>query len=153
VEVVDNGGFIEMREFCHIVRFVEFGRIDLVNGIPADFSLLSSSLAMPSIEEFRIHTLPSSHCTKIRLPSSSSTIQPFTKAVAGSFNHTYLFPEKSFSPSIPVSLSESRLASSVLMNEGANVLDVGPTGFELDRRQLGPSPFKVIVVVSDDCDW
>lgn len=55
----------------------------------------------------------------MRLPPRSSTTQPFTKAVCGSLSQTYLFPEKSFSPSMP--LTTSRLNSSVLMNEGAKV--------------------------------
>lgn len=79
-----------------------------------------------------MYTLPSSHWTRIWFSPKSSTIQPRTKAVCGSFNHTYRFPEKSFSPSMLFTTSEPRRISSVLMNDGANVFEVGVPFLELD---------------------
>jgi hypothetical protein len=76
-----------------------------------------------------------------------------TKAVVGSFNHTYLFPEKSFSPSILVSLSGSRLVSSVLMKEGANVVEVGVPVLEVDLRLVGRSPLGASVLEREEYDW
>jgi hypothetical protein len=39
VEVVDDRGLVEMGEFCHVVRLVELGRIDLVYGVRLDLLL------------------------------------------------------------------------------------------------------------------
>ena len=64
--------------------------------------------------------------------SSSSTTQPLTKAVAGSFNQTYLLPEKSFSPSMPLTVGIGFCISSDFMNVGANV----PVAGELPRYEL-----------------
>lgn len=69
-------------------------------------------------------TLPSSHCTSNLWPLSSSTIQPLTKAACGSLSQTYRLPEKSFSPSMPLTASWSMCDSSVLMNEGAKVFEL-----------------------------
>ena len=87
-----------------------------------------------------LHTLPSSHCTSICPCSSSSTIQPLMNAFCGSFSHTYLFPEKSFSPSIPFTSSGLDSDSSALINLGAKVPDpVAGTFFEFDRVRVDPT--------------
>lgn len=39
MEVVNNGGLVEMRELCHVVGLVEFGWIDLVDSLGVDLLL------------------------------------------------------------------------------------------------------------------
>jgi len=39
VEVVDDRGLVEMCEFSHVVGLVEFGGIDLINGVGIDILL------------------------------------------------------------------------------------------------------------------
>lgn len=39
VEVMDDRGLVKMCEFCHIVGLIEFGRIDLINGVGIDVLL------------------------------------------------------------------------------------------------------------------
>lgn len=69
----------------------------------------------------------------MRLPPRSSTTHPLTKAVWGSLSQTYLFPEKSFSPSMPSTTSDLCLISSLLMKEGAKVLDCGVSPLDTFR--------------------
>jgi hypothetical protein len=45
-------------------------------------------------------------------------------------------PEKSFSPSIPFTMSEWFRMSSVLMNDGANVLEAVAVVADLERSRL-----------------
>lgn len=40
VQIMDDGSFVQVRKFCHIVGFVEFGRVDLVNLMRIHFPLL-----------------------------------------------------------------------------------------------------------------
>lgn len=42
VKVVDDAGFVQMGELGHVVRPVEFGRIDLVGLLDVNFSFLYS---------------------------------------------------------------------------------------------------------------
>jgi hypothetical protein len=42
---MDHGGLVQMREFGHIICFVEFGGIDLIDLVRIDFSLLLGVLA------------------------------------------------------------------------------------------------------------
>jgi hypothetical protein len=42
MQVVYNGSFVEVGKFCHIIGFVEFGWVDLVDTIGADLPLLST---------------------------------------------------------------------------------------------------------------
>ena len=39
MEVVDDRGLVKMCEFCHIIGLVEFGGIDLINGVGIDVLL------------------------------------------------------------------------------------------------------------------
>jgi hypothetical protein len=78
-------------------------------------------LAVIQVKEAFPPTFPSSHCTSNLFPSSSSTTQPRTNAFAGSLSQTYLFPEKSFSPSILSTVGSAACMSSDLMNVGAKV--------------------------------
>jgi len=75
-------------------------------------------------KEQSILTLPSSHCIRNIELSISSITSPLTNACFESLTQTYRFPEKSFSPSIPPTLSVVP-SSSVLMNLGANVPGAG----------------------------
>lgn len=73
-------------------------------------------------------------------PPSSSTIHPLTKAVFASLIQTYRFPEKSFSPSIPLTASTLGRIELDCMKAGANVLEAVETEvlvFEALRRCLG----------------
>src|ERR1700750_7725 len=91
------------------------------------------------IEKYRIVplTLPSSHCTNSLSPSSSSTTHPRTNARAGSLSQTYFLPEKSFSPSIPLTLGSLLCISSELMKVGAKVAVTGALLLcELDRIRV-----------------
>jgi len=45
MEVVNNRCFVEMRELRHIVCFVKLGRIDFIDAVSVDFSLLFIELA------------------------------------------------------------------------------------------------------------
>ena len=74
----------------------------------------------------------------MRPSPSSSTTQPFTKAVWGSRSQTYRFPEKSFSPSIPLTTSMLFRKSSVFIKDGAKVAEFGVAFLEESRRCLGP---------------
>lgn len=64
---------------------------------------------------------------------SSSTTHPRTKAVCGSFTHTYRLPEKSFSPSIPCTASAPDRISSDVIKDGANVVELGVVPLEFLR--------------------
>ncbi len=75
-------------------------------------------------KKLRNLTLPFSHWTSNRPLFDSSIIHPLVNADCGSRNHTYLLPEKSFSPSIPSIRSLSSRSAAALMNKGAKVLEV-----------------------------
>jgi len=94
-----------------------------------------------------IHTSPSSLCTSRRSPSNSSSTNPRTNAFSVSRSHTYLFPEKSFSPSSPRIWSAPRRSSSDLIKLGANVPEEGLFFAELDR-----SRFPLGENVGDSCE-
>ncbi|KAL4941042.1 hypothetical protein BDV06DRAFT_195351 [Aspergillus oleicola] len=79
---------------------------------------------------------PSSVCTSKRPPSCSSKTSPLTKAFSGSRSQTYLFPEKSLSPSCPRIWSAPRRRSSVFMKSGANVPDATSFLREFDLCRL-----------------
>ena len=46
VKIMNNRCLVKMRKFGHVVRFVEFSRIDLVYAVRVDFSLLRRMLAI-----------------------------------------------------------------------------------------------------------
>ena len=50
VEIVDHRGLIQVRELCHIVCLVELGRIDFINGLGIDFSLLDCRQQSPQVQ-------------------------------------------------------------------------------------------------------
>lgn len=81
-------------------------------------------------------TLPSSHWTNSLFSGSSSTTHPLTKAAWGSLSQTYFLPEKS-SPSIPLTMSACFRMSSVLMKDGANVVEPGKELFCPGRIGIG----------------
>jgi hypothetical protein len=75
-------------------------------------------------------------------------------AVTESFSHTYLFPEKSFSPSMPFTGSMLLFTSFVLINEGANVFEDAGSSFEFARCRGCRSPFgRYAVPPNEECDW
>ncbi|KAK0703038.1 hypothetical protein B0T26DRAFT_729656 [Lasiosphaeria miniovina] len=41
VQVVDNRGLVQVRQLCHVVRFVELGRVDFIDALAVDLSLAS----------------------------------------------------------------------------------------------------------------
>lgn len=98
-------------------------------------------------------TLPSSHWTSIRLPPTSSTTQPLTNAFCGSLSQTYRLPEKSFSPSMPLTASTLCLISSVLMKDGAKVVEVGVAPLEPSRECRGKLPDWARLMGMAECDW
>jgi hypothetical protein len=80
-------------------------------------------------------------------------IHPLTKATCGSLSHTYRLPEKSFSPSIPLTTSEGFRISSVLIKDGAKVFDDGVPPREFARTWR--DTFKVdgaSATVADPCE-
>ena len=83
-------------------------------------------------------TLPLSHWTSNRPASSSSTTQPLMNAASESRSHRYLLPEKSFSPSIPPTVSSPLCDASLLMKVGAKVAEDWKLFlFELDLGLVG----------------
>lgn len=81
--------------------------------------------------------------------------QPLTKALSASLSQTYLFPEKSFSPSIPLTVM-GLCASSVLIKVGAKVPVAGVAlRYEPDRflvESLRASPgWRVLRGENDWC--
>lgn len=52
-----------------------------------------------------------------------------------------------------VSRSGSRLVSSALIKEGANVVEVGVPDLEVDLRLVGPSPLGASVPEKEEYDW
>lgn len=143
-----------MRHFCHIIGLVEFRRIDFVHLVLVHLALLSK-MSVLSLETHGVTlTLPSSHCTRRLSPSSSSTTQPRIKAVFGSFNQTYLLPEKSFSPSIPRTTSALLCISSDVIKVGAKVPVAGVLlRCELDRIRVEPLRDGAGPDVSGEKDW
>lgn len=144
-----------MRELCHVVRFVKFSGIDFVYALWICFSLLKAvSDAVYIRLSVAERTVPSSHWTISFPPSNSSTTQPRTKAVLESLSQTYLFPEKSFSPSMPRIRSVASCISSDLINCGAKVPgDAALLRCEFDlRRVTSPFPFREKLPNCDE-DW
>lgn len=127
-----------MGQFRHIVCLVKLGRVDLVDLIGIHFPLLymRSVLLEGRAKVETAPTSPSSVWTSSRPPSKSSNTSPRTNAFSASRNHTYLFPEKSLSPSSPRIWSAPRRSSSDLIKLGANVPDDSLLRTEFDRWRL-----------------
>lgn len=140
-----DGCFVQVREFRHIVRLVELRWVNLVNVLGIDFSLLKDtiSLALIYLDVYtRVLTSPSSHWTSNVPSSPSCKTSPLTKAFSGSLSQTYLFPEKSLSPSSPRIWSAPRFNSSDLINSGAKVLEDWLLFLvELERLLTSETPF------------
>ena len=116
---------VQVCEFRHIVCLVEFRWVNLVNTFGIDFSLLEETIssALNYFNLTLVLTSPSSHWTRNVPSGPSSKTKPLTKAFSGSLSQTYLFPEKSLSPSSPRIWSAPRFSSSDLINSGAKVLE------------------------------
>jgi hypothetical protein len=95
-------------------------------------------------------TEPSSSCALSMPSGSSSTTQPFTKAFSSSRIQTYLFPERSFSPSTTRTSPFAPSMFSGLINCGAKVPGDAPPLIEPFRLEsLRPSPPER----KSDTDW
>jgi hypothetical protein len=155
MQIMHDRSLIQMGQLCHVIRLVKFCGINFVSIICVNFSLLVDISGVIEVTNLK-PTDPSSHCIKSLPPGKSSTTQPLTKAASVSLSQTYLFPEKSFSPSMPSTVGIGLCGFSDLMKVGANVPVAGvvlrydPERFLVESLRPGPCCWRVL---RGENDW